>query len=172
MAFSVIQLNEDGRKGNFTARDVAELAREIWTEHYTPLIGAEQVEYMLSKFQSEEQIQEDIAHNGFRYYLAIDDASGKPVGYSAAVSKPEVMFLSKVYVHRDYRKQGIANAFLSEAKSFAKEKGQGRIQLTVNKGNSGSIAAYKAMGFEKVAEAVSDIGEGFVMDDFIMELEA
>lgn len=43
------------------------------------------------------------------------------------------------------------------------------LYLTVNRENAGSIAAYLAMGFRKVREQVTDIGEGYVMDDFIME---
>ena len=31
---------------------LVQLAREIWTEHYTPIIGAEQVEYMLRHMHS------------------------------------------------------------------------------------------------------------------------
>jgi diamine N-acetyltransferase len=47
---------------------VASLAREIWTEHYTPIIGQEQVEYMLENFQSAGAIKEQI-QTGVLYYL-------------------------------------------------------------------------------------------------------
>ena len=43
------------------------------------------------------------------------------------------------------------------------------IELTVNKYNSGTIAAYEKMGFEKVRPAVFDIGGGYIMDDYIMK---
>jgi hypothetical protein len=48
---------------------VAELARETWMRHYTPIIGAAQVEYMLEKFQSAPAIAKQIAE-GFEYYLS------------------------------------------------------------------------------------------------------
>ena len=42
--------------------------------------------------------------------------------------------------------------------------------LTVNKGNELAIRAYEGTGFETIDAVVTDIGEGFVMDDYIMEL--
>jgi len=48
--------------------------------------------------------------------------------------------------------------------------GLSRIQLTVNKGNSGSISVYEHWGFVTVDSVVTDIGCGFVMDDYVMEL--
>lgn len=52
---------------------------------------------------------------------------------------------------------------------LCREQGLVALYLTVNRENAGSIAAYLAMGFRKVREQVTDIGEGYVMDDFIME---
>ncbi|NCA83730.1 MAG: GNAT family N-acetyltransferase, partial [Opitutae bacterium] len=46
---------------------VAALAREIWTQHYVPIIGAAQVEYMLEKFQSAEAIARQLAGEGYEY---------------------------------------------------------------------------------------------------------
>ena len=42
--------------------------------------------------------------------------------------------------------------------------------MTVNRNNTGSVAAYEKMGFQKVREQVAEIGGGYVMDDYIMEL--
>jgi diamine N-acetyltransferase len=43
---------------------VASLAKEIWTEHYTPIIGKDQVEYMLGRFQSKKAISSQIKDEG------------------------------------------------------------------------------------------------------------
>jgi hypothetical protein len=50
-------------------RQVAELARDIWTEHYVPIIGRDQVDYMLDRFQSSDAIARQI-ESGCKYYLA------------------------------------------------------------------------------------------------------
>ena len=45
------------------------------------------------------------------------------------------------------------------------------ISLTVNKYNTDSIKAYEKMGFEKIDSVVMDIGNGYVMDDYVMKKE-
>ena len=52
----------------------------------------------------------------------------------------------------------------------AKAEKHKRIRLTVNKYNDKSIAAYEKLGFIKKHEVVFDIGKGYSMDDFEMEL--
>ncbi len=47
---------------------VARLACEIWNQHFIPIIGKAQVDYMLEKFQSKRAISEQI-ENGYSYYL-------------------------------------------------------------------------------------------------------
>jgi len=153
------------------AKDIAALAREIWTEHYTPIIGAEQVEYMLEKFQSEEAIFNQINSQGYIYYMAF--CEGKLSGY-LSIKPDEVakeVFLSKLYVEKSFRKKGIAKEFISMLKELYKKPQFNSIWLTVNKNNKGSIAAYHKLGFKIVDEMVTDIGNGFVMDDYKMSME-
>ena len=44
------------------------------------------------------------------------------------------------------------------------------IYLTCNKHNEHSLAVYRKKGFKVIDEAETDIGQGFIMDDYIMEL--
>lgn len=141
-------------------RQVADLARVIWTEHYTPIIGADQVSYMLEKFQSAAAIQQQIGQ-GMKYVLMEPAA-----GYFAYERKPDHLFLSKIYVHPDHRGQGLARKSIAWIQETEKPE---RIRLTVNRHNSNTLAAYKKLGFSKTGELVTDIGGGYVMDDFVME---
>jgi len=153
------------------ASAVAALASEIWCEHYTPIIGAEQVEYMLLKFQSAEQIHADIRNGDYIYFTAKHIKHDKLVGYAACKPEENYLLLSKIYVHKDYRRNGIARSFLEEAFALCRwEYSFDKIRLTVNKHNDGAIASYKKMGFETMDSVKTDIGGGFFMDDFVMEL--
>ena len=142
------------------------LAREIWTQHYTPIIGAAQVAYMLQHFQSHAAIEADI-EKGYVYSIAY--ASGQPCGYSAVRLDHDGLFLSKLYVLESARGLGIARAMLQAAQTAASEAGAARIWLTCNKYNTASLAAYERMGFARTADIVTDIGGGFAMDDYMME---
>lgn len=144
----------------------AALADEIWHQHYGALLGTEQVDYMVEKFQSESAISKQIAE-GTAYVLAVD--RGEPVGFCAYHPENERMFLSKIYLRKDARGKGIARQFLNLVEQQAAKLGLPAVYLTVNKENSGSIAVYKAMGFRIIDAVKTPIGGGFFMDDYVMQ---
>ena len=148
--------------------EVARLAREIWEEHYVPIIGQAQVDYMLDKFQSEKAIDDQLAH-GYEYYLAV--SNGRSSGYVALAHDPDesTLMISKIYVQKAHRGRGYGKKMLELAEELCRERGAARLWLTVNKNNSQSIAWYERMGFVNAGPCVTDIGDGFVMDDFRME---
>ena len=152
------------------AEQLATLAREIWTEHYEPIIGPGQVAYMLARFQSAEQIFRDMTQNGFTYLWL--SSSREPVAYIAWQDKPEgSCFLSKLYVKKAYRGYGLARLLLNSLLEHCREHNLSRIWLTVNKNNKHSIEAYKKMSFHVVESVVKEIGCGYVMDDYVMQLQ-
>lgn len=150
------------------AARVEALAREIWTEHYTPLIGPAQVEYMLEKFQSVKAIEEQIAREGFLYYL-LAEADSEPSGYFAVAPEKNGLFLSKLYMRKEKRGKGHGRRAVEFAEGLARDRRLSRITLKVNRHNQASIRAYESFGFRIAAALVTDIGDGFVMDDFRME---
>ena len=146
---------------------ISSLAREIWQEHYTSIIGIEQVEYMLSNFQSVTAIKQQI-QDGYEYYLLVNN--GAPVGYLSYGVESNYIFLSKIYVLSSSRGKGIGKKAIQHVVESAKKSQLDFIRLTVNKYNLKSIAAYKKIGFIVASEQVKPIGNGFVMDDYVLEL--
>jgi ribosomal protein S18 acetylase RimI-like enzyme len=146
----------------------ADLAAIIWSEHYTDLIGQEQVDYMIKNFQSETVISEQIGA-GCEYFLVKYD--NKYVGYFAI--EPQFilnqMFLSKLYVKQDFRGHGIARQCVQFIVDRTKALNLSKIYLTVNKYNQIAIESYLKLGFVKVKSFTKDIGDGFIMDDYGME---
>ena len=147
---------------------VARLAREIWVEHYVPIIGRVQVDYMLDRFQSESAIAKQI-EEGQEYYLILRDDA--PAGYLAVLPEPSSrrMFLSKIYVEKELRGLGLGRAAIRFAEGLCRERGLDTLWLTVNKNNASSIAWYERIGFRKADPVVKEIGGGFIMDDYKME---
>jgi ribosomal protein S18 acetylase RimI-like enzyme len=149
---------------------VAALAYEIWREHFTPIIGAAQTDYMLNKFQSAEQIFVDINENGYIYFTVESIENNEMIGYCACRPIADYMLLSKLYVQKDYRGRGVARSLLNEVVALCRfENAFEKIRLAVNKHNDDAIASYHKIGFETIDSVKTDIGEGFIMDDYIME---
>ena len=150
-------------------QSVADLAAKIWRAHYTPLIGAEQVAYMLETVQSAEAIEASIT-DGCQYVLVRDDAE-QDVAYYAFEQRDDHCFLSKLYVDADQRGQGYGAAALDEIEAICRQAGRQYLRLTVNKDNDASIAWYEARGFRRLEDICIDIGNGYVMDDYLMGKE-
>ncbi len=149
-------------------REVAELADKIWHECFVGMISYGQIDYMVEKFQSYEAMQSQIKEQGY-YYLAVRE-DGELCGYIGL--KPESgdrFFLSKLYLRSDKRGRGIGAEMLERVFAEGRALGKKRVYLTVNKHNDRAIAVYKKTGFEIIDEVVTDIGNGYVMDDYIFE---
>ena len=153
-------------KDSVGLQQLEQFAGDIWRDHYTPIIGEEQVEYMLGKFQSEAAMQAQL-QSGYHYYTLWD--GGELCGYFAYELREDSLFISKLYVHASRRGRGLGRVALDFLVAEAKNHQRPKFSLTVNKYNSNSIAAYEKMGFYKAESIVIDIGAGFVMDDFLME---
>ena len=147
----------------------ADLAVTIWNEHYVPIIGQEQVNYMVSTFQSPGAIENQIKNEHYEYYILYH--LSKPSGYFAIKQSGEDLFLSKLYVLKEKRGTGLGKEGFRFISRKAKGSGLRRITLTVNINNINSIKAYQKLGFKNDGPVVADIGNGFVMDDFKMSYE-
>lgn len=146
-------------------KEIEILATEIWSEHYLSIIGHEQIEYMLDKYQSADVISASI-ENGTIYYIAYNKK--KPCGY-CAIKINDGIFLSKFYVKRSYRGIGLGKSMLNAIYQYALDSKTNRLWLTCNKFNSKSLDIYKKLGFSIIDQVVTDIGNGFVMDDYVLE---
>jgi len=145
-------------------QEVVRLAREIWNEHYPPIIGQAQVDYMLDRFQSESAINEQIRAGDEYFVLRL---AGQSAGYLAidAYTSGERLFVSKLYVLATLRGRSVARQTLDW---LANAYPQPVLWLKVNKHNP-AVAAYCRLGFDIVEAMVTDIGEGYIMDDYMLE---
>jgi len=144
---------------------IESLADAIWREHYIPIIGKSQIDYMLDKFQSAKAIEKQVK-SGFDYFTIF--YNNIPVGYMSIKQETNALFLSKIYILSNYRGKKIGKKAMQFIEHKAKIYELKNIRLTVNIHNTDSIKAYEKLGFSNVGPIVSDIGNGFIMDDFEM----
>lgn len=146
---------------------LAKMAASIWWQYFVPIVGSEQVKYMLEKFQSENAMRHQMEDAGYEYYFL--NYGGKPVGYASIKPYEDALFLSKIYVYVPFRGRGIAQKAIDFMVDYCQQRHLKKIWLTVNRKNLISIAIYEKMGFKTVRDQVTNIGNGFVMDDHVME---
>lgn len=156
-------------KNKKQAERAAQLAKEIWEEYYPTIITQEQIHYMIDTFQSAEAIKNQI-QEGMQYYLAISNED--EIGYLAyAAEKDCSLFLSKIYIKRNFRNRGKGREMFAFILGQAQKQKLKTVRLSVNKNNTASVEKYLKMGFSITDSVVKDIGNGFYMDDYVMAYE-
>lgn len=157
---------------------VGNLARRIWNAHYPSIISQAQIDFMVDDRYSPESLQEQLAH-GQRFLLA--EQEGEILGFLSFSSLRHILnttlrgddygegsfFLHKFYLAPECHGKGLGSDML---KNLIHKMPEIRLlRLQVNRNNSQAWKFYQKHGFEIVAEEDFDIGEGFLMEDFVME---
>jgi GNAT superfamily N-acetyltransferase len=163
---------------------LAELAGVIWRTCYPGIISTEQIDYMLARMYSLEVLRDEIRSQGIHYYRLLAD--GQFAGFAsigpAEVGTPRrgvrtaqrdvpTFKLHKLYLLAELHGRGLGSRLLKHCEADARRLGARRLILSVNKRNAKAIAAYQGNGFVIAESVVTDIGGGFVMDDYVMAKE-
>jgi ribosomal protein S18 acetylase RimI-like enzyme len=148
--------------------EVAALAGVIWRRHYPSIISHSQIDYMLEHGYSHEALSRFIEEEGAGLLLVRDGE--RLVGFAAyhRVDPPGELKLQKLYVHQDLQRRGVGSRLIATAEATARAQCCSALILNVNKSNVQAIRAYEKNGFAVRESVVVDIGNGFVMDDYIM----
>ena len=161
-----LELLEVGADEALQARARA-IAEKAWPPTYRGIIPDAQIPYMIGRMYSPEAIREAAAA-GTPFYLVLAD--GADAGVCSVDLRPAAdgsAELHKLYTLPSYWGRGVGGWLLAELSRRAKESGATSVWLRVNKNNVRAQKAYKAAGFANVRAVCTDIGEGFVMDDFV-----
>jgi ribosomal protein S18 acetylase RimI-like enzyme len=146
---------------------IAAIARRIWLEHYITIVSREQIEYMLNgRFTAENLSKYIDAKDRWFEVLRVD---GEIVGYcSHALQASGEMKLEQLYLLPALHGLGYGKRMMVHIESRARMRGCDTLVLTVNKQNTKAASVYLRAGFEVREDAVFDIGNGYVMDDYVM----
>lgn len=163
MAFKLVKIVNDEQ-----LNILASVANEVWHEFFPCILSPEQIDYMVDKFQSYDAMKKQM-EDGYEYYFLMDN--DEICGYMGIHEETldKKMFLSKLYLKKEHRGKGYASKALMKLFDMSTQRKLNMVWLTVNKHNEHTIEVYEHMGFAKARTQVADIGNGFVMDDYIME---
>lgn len=142
------------------------LIQEIWPEVFIPIIGSEQVDYMLMHYQGRDVITAEIAR-GIQYFFVEQDNC--PVGYFAYALEKDQLFISKVYLKKAFRGLGLASKVFAYFEKVARENNKEKLFLHVNRFNKQAVDIYLRRGFEIVKTVDEPLGDKFFLNDYWME---
>ncbi len=146
---------------------IRKVVEEVWPIAYGHIISQEQIDYMLNMMYSDESLLRQMTLEDCEFIVALEEE--KIVGFASfGEINAHIFKLHKLYVYTSQQGKGTGKELLDEVCLRSKQGGGISIELQVNKKNSAK-RFYEKNGFTLKSEAVFDIGNGFVMDDFILE---
>jgi len=148
---------------------IQDLAYLTWPQTFGEILSPEQVTYMLEWMYNEKILKEQ-AENGHEFYTYSENE--KPLGFIGLEAFPQEdkLKIHKIYVLPDTQGKGVGKKLLLKAIEVANEKSISNVFLNVNRYNK-AVGFYENMGFEILYEENIDIGNGYLMEDYVMNLE-
>ncbi|MDO5607153.1 MAG: GNAT family N-acetyltransferase [Capnocytophaga sp.] len=148
---------------------IQSVARRSWEATYNPILSKEQSEYMLEMMYGHTEMASHFENPKYRYITISDDETflgfaGYEFNYETDTTK-----LHRIYLLPEAQGKGAGKALIEHIKKEVSRFGNNRIILAVNKQNK-ARQFYEKLGFAVYGEGVFDIGRGFVMDDYLLEL--
>jgi ribosomal protein S18 acetylase RimI-like enzyme len=160
----VIENNIDA---DFTV--VRAIANEVWPKTYGSILSQTQLDYMMDMMYSVEALQMQANEKNHHFILA--KANNVSVGFASyefEANATDKTKIHKIYVLSSQQGKGTGKILLDFIANEAKSQNNSAVFLNVNKYNSAQFF-YTKLGFEITEEVVIDIGQGYIMDDYVME---
>ena len=148
---------------------IRKIAYETWPHTFKNILSQEQIKYMLKIMYSQASLSEQVDKKGHKFLLVKD--GDDHIGYLSY--ELNHLGLSKTKIHKIYilpttQGKGVGKLLMSTVIQIARERDNTMLSLNVNRDNP-AIEFYKKIGFKKVGEEDIDIGNGFFMEDAVME---
>lgn len=145
---------------------IRELTFKVWPQTYRDILTSEQIDYMLEMMYSPASLEKQM-QDGCNFIIVYDNE--QPVGFASyQLTNEEVAKLHKIYVLPSQQGKGTGNFLLNYTIEQVKKLGAASLQLQVNRNNTAK-AFYEKKGFVVIEEADFDIGNGYYMNDYVME---
>lgn len=148
---------------------IQSIAHRTWPDTFGEILSPKQIDYMLEWMYSEKSLTEQIEEKRHQFYLAREENDS--LGYVSIeinYQNSRKTKIHKLYVLPQLQGKGAGKVLLQKIEEEAKKQGDTVLSLNVNKFNS-AVVFYKKTGFKITGSEDIDIGQGFLMEDYIME---
>lgn len=146
---------------------IREITFATWPQTYSSIITKEQINYMLELMYNPATLQKQI-EEGITFIIVYDN--NLPVAFASYnQTEPQLWKLNKIYILPSQQGKGIGRFMINYIVDEIKNQHAKALQLQVNRDNNATYF-YQNLGFSIIKEFDFDIGNGYFMNDYIMEL--
>lgn len=147
---------------------IADLAERTWPQTYGDYLGEEQIRYMLDKMYNKGELLGQM-RKGHIFLIATEGSQDVGFAGFSLINPEEYAYkLHKLYVLPEMHGKGVGKILINEVVDIARQNDGRTLELNVNRNNKAKDF-YERAGF-KIKETVNlEIGNGFYMNDYVME---
>ncbi|GGF15740.1 GNAT family N-acetyltransferase [Flavobacterium limi] len=148
---------------------IQEITYKTWPITYSKILSKKQLDYMLDLIYSDEALSSQIEKKEQLFYLISEDEINLGfIGIEHHYKNETVTRIHKIYLLPETQGKGIGKKVIEEIQKLALENHSTSLSLNVNRFNS-ALSFYKKIGFQIIGEVNIDIGNGYLMEDYVME---
>ena len=150
-------------------KQIQNIVNITWPITYGEILSKEQLDYMLGLFYSTEALNEQYNKKIQLFYMIDEDETNIGfIGIEHNYNGEAVTKIHKIYLLPETQGKGIGKKVIDEIGKLASENNSTALSLNVNRFNS-ALGFYKKIGFEVKEEVDIEIGNGYLMEDYVME---
>lgn len=148
---------------------IQEIAKTTWPVAFAGILSKSQLDYMIKMMYSTGALTSQIQGEKIIFWLAeVDQMIQGFMAFEPYHPTKSQIKIHKLYILPTAQGKGTGQELLKNLVAFGNENHFETITLNVNKNNHSATNFYKRQGFEKIKEEIIPIGEGYVMDDFVL----
>ncbi|MBS1496593.1 MAG: GNAT family N-acetyltransferase [Bacteroidetes bacterium] len=159
------------KAGIVNVNEIKHLAYQIWPDAYGDILSKEQLHYMLELFYNEQALIYQIENLQHQFIILYD--TDEAIGFASyspiQIGDNNTFKIHKIYVMPGRQGKGLGKLLLTYIITEIKKSGASILELNVNRHNK-ALYFYQKMGFTIVQSADIAIGNGYFMNDYIMQL--
>jgi ribosomal protein S18 acetylase RimI-like enzyme len=148
---------------------IQQIAYTTWPVAYADILSQQQLTYMLDMMYNETILLQQLK-DGHQFLLAQQDKDYIGFAGFSSTEEEHKFKLHKLYVLPNQQQHGAGKKLLQQVIAAAQSAGGKQLILQVNRHNKAK-QFYERLGFTVLYEKAFDIGNGYIMDDYVMGLE-
>lgn len=147
---------------------VQKIAQQTWPVAFGEILSKQQLSYMMDMMYRLEVLESQLldGHEFYIYFLN-NEAIGF-MGIESNYNDNSQLKIHKLYILPSFQGKKIGEQFIDFAENRAKDLKQNALTLNVNRYNK-ALYFYEKLGFKKVKSVDIEIGQGYLMEDYVME---
>jgi ribosomal protein S18 acetylase RimI-like enzyme len=149
-------------------KTIQEITNITWPITYGEILSQTQLDYMLGLFYSHEALTKQIENKEQLFYLISDSESVIGfIGIEHQYKDEAITKIHKIYLLPETQGKGYGKKVFDFIEELALENNSKQLLLNVNRFNT-ALNFYKKLGFEIKETVDIEIGNGYLMEDYVM----